>query len=95
MQENQPLETPEDFMADYQRRKAAGLLTEEHTLVVINRMRAQSGDRPLTMAEHLQIKEDSKNGIHVWTQRKPKPFFQRLKIALKLSRIEFQYAMRK
>lgn len=95
MPENQQLNAPEQLVADFWRRKAAGELTEENRLASINRMRAQSGDRPLTMAEHLAIEEDSKNGIHFYTPKRPKSFIKRLLIALKHSRAAFFSSLRR
>ncbi|WP_125711466.1 hypothetical protein [Lacticaseibacillus porcinae] len=95
MQEPFKLDTPEKMVAHILQMKATGQLTEENRLATINRMRAQSGDRPLTMAEHLAIEADSNKGIHFYTRTKPQSFFRRLQTALKRSRDVFVSAMRK
>ncbi|WP_054718935.1 hypothetical protein [Lacticaseibacillus manihotivorans] len=59
-------------------------MTDASNLEIVNQMRAQSGDRPLTMTEYLDVLEKSKRGIHSYDEvPQTKPFFQRLRQALK------------
>lgn len=64
-------------------------------LAMMNQIRAQSGDRPLTMAEFIEIGENSRRGIHVYMQYAPKGFFQRMQASLKAAARAFTAGMRK
>lgn len=70
-------------------------LTEEEHLATINRIRAKSGDRPLTMSEFVEMGETVKRGIHLYDQYAPRGFIARLHGAVKRSLIVFQAGMRK
>ena len=56
-------------------------ITDETTLVKLNQIRALSGDRPLTMAEYLDVMEKSRRGIYPWDEVEKLNFFQRLRKA--------------
>lgn len=68
--------------------------TKEGNLKLLNQLRAQSGDQPLTMTEYLEVLENSKHGIYPWDKVAPAPFFQRLRQALRNSRRAFRASMR-
>lgn len=69
--------------------------TVEDNLAVINEIRAQSGDQPLTLARYLENLENLKRGIYPWDQPAPQNFFARLRLALKKGRAAFHQAMQK
>ena len=70
--------------------------TKESNLELVNQLRAQSGDRPLTMTEYLDVLEKSRRGIHSYDEEpQTKTFFQRLRQALKNSCNAFKTTMRK
>ena len=94
MEDKSWLDSEEGILAYYEewRKKPH---SEQERLDTINRMRAQSGDDPLTMEESIQIGEDVKNGIFAYQQYLPKTFFQRLKAAVRRSRAVFVATMRK
>lgn len=69
--------------------------TVEDNLKAVNKLRALSGDQPLSMERYLQNHENMKKGIYPWSEPEPKGFFQRLHNAWKQGKASFVKAMQK